>query len=141
MIAAIPATWQSDGSDEGLGNDESARTDKDLMKKDDGSDGRAGGGRALGVHRGRRVTASAALHSDGTDADGADVDGDCVADRGAHEEDSGGRTRCGRVTTSGRRPPVAPHHVRIGLRARSSALMAAHAATLSSDEEDETKVA
>ena len=141
MIAAAAATWQSDGNDEGLGNDARARTDKDLMEEDDNCSGCARGGRALGVHRGRRVTASAALHSDGTDADGADVDGDCVADRGAHEEDSGGSTRRGRVTSSGRRPPVAPHHVRIGLRARSSALMAAHAATLSSDEEDETKVA
>jgi len=136
MIAAIPATWQSDGSDEGLGNDESARTDKDLMKKDDGSDGRAGGGRALGVHRGRRFTACAALHSDGTDADRADVDGDCVTDRGAHEEDSGDRTRQGLVTTSCRRPPVAPHHARSELRARTSAMMAARAATSSSDEEE-----
>jgi len=117
MIAPAAATWQTDGSDEGFGNDARARTDKDLMEEEDGSAGRARGGRTLGVHRGGRVTASAALHCDGTDADGADVDGDCVADRGAHEEDSGGRTRCGRVTTSGRRPPVAPHHVRSGLRA------------------------
>jgi len=140
MIAAAAATWQSDGSDEGLGGDARARTEKDLKEEDVGSAGHARGGRALGS-LGRRVTASAALHSNGTDADGADVDGACVADPGAHEEDLGGRTRRGRVSTSGRRSPVAPHHVRSALRARTSALMAARAATSSFDEDDETNVA
>jgi len=139
MIAAAAATWQFGGSDEGLGGDARARREKDL-EEDDGSAGHARGGRALGS-LGRIVTASAALHSNGTDADGADVDGACVADPGAHEEDLGGRTRRGRVTTSGRRSPVAPHHVRSALRARTSALMAARAATSSFDEEDETNVA
>ena len=141
MIAAAAATLQSDGSDEGLGTDARARTDKDLTEEDNGSSGRARGGRAVGVHRGRGATASAALHSEGTDADEAEVDGDCFSDPEAHEKDSGGRTRRGRVTTSGSRPPVALHHVRSGLCVRTSAFIAARAATSSSDEKDETMIA
>ena len=117
-----------------------ARTDKDLTEEDDGSSGRARGERAVG-HRSRGASASAALHSEGTDAYGAEVHADCVAESEAHEKDSGGRTRRGRVTTRARRSPLTPHHVRSGLRVRTSALIAARAAASTADEEEETTVA